>query len=235
MGILTGEDRSEGALMEEYLKTMLPFWEQLTSGQREMAVRSLMVSCFQKGEFIFNPLKKTEGLRLILEGSFRVAIAASRGKELTLERMRRGDICVVSLLALMNLLELDLYAEAEEPSRILVIPGAVYRQLHEENQTVRDFDHRLVIASLGQMVEIVSHVALASADEKTADLLLRSSSQMGTDILALTHEEIARDIGTAREVVSRILKQFQQDGMVRQGRGKIQILDKAALEAQKNG
>lgn len=221
--------------MEEYLKSMLPFWKQLTPRQQEDVVRSVSVRCYRKGEFIYNPLKISGGLRLVISGRIRILITTAQGREITVEWLGKGEVCALSILCLMDLMEPDLCAEAEEESRVLALPEAVYRKLHEDNQAVRDFNHQIVIGSMSRMMGIISHAALATAQERLADLLLRSSDKSGAEVLLLTHEEIARDIGTAREVVSRILNQMKQDRIIRQGRGRLEILDREALESVRNG
>lgn len=221
--------------MEEYLKSMLPFWKQLTPRQQEDAVRSVLVRCYRKGEFIYNPLKKSGGLRLVISGRIRILVTTAQGRGITLEWLGKGEVCALSILCLMDLMEPDLCAEAEEESQVLVIPEAVYRKLHEDSQAVRDFNHQIVIGSLSRMMGIISHAALATAEERLADLLLRTSDKSGADVLLLTHEGIARDIGTAREVVSRILNQMKQEQIIRQGRGRLEILDREALESVRNG
>lgn len=221
--------------MEEYLISMLPFWKQLTPRQQEEAARSVLVRCYRKGEFIYNPLKKSGGLRLVISGRIRILVTTAQGRGITLEWLGKGEVCALSILCLMNLMEPDLCAEVEEESQVLVIPELIYRKLHEENQAVRDFNYQIVIGSMSRMMGMISRAALATAEERLADLLLRSSERSGADVLLLTHEEIARDIGTAREVVSRILNQMKREQIIRQGRGRLEIVDREALESVRDG
>lgn len=216
--------------IEECFRRVFPFWNSLAGKDREVLVESAAIMNFPKGAVVFNPLKKESGVRILLEGQMRISIQTEQGGELLLYQFKSGELCLLSVFSLMKKFNWDIYMETMQKSKIIVIPEAAYLAVSGRNQEMDRFNHQLLFERMAEVVHVASEYALASTDKRLAGLLLRYREMSGSDVLTVTHESMARDIGTAREVVSRILKQFETEHLVVMGRGKITILDWDGLE-----
>lgn len=217
------------------LEQVLPFWEELTGEQQMLLENSARTGHFDRKQTLFNPLKKDSGLKIVCKGQMRVSMLSARGGEILLYQLREKEICVLSILSLMKQFTWNIYVEAEKDSIIMTIPEKEYLWVSEENPAVKAYNQKIIIQRMGEVIEITSRIAMATIEERLADLLLRYQSQEVSEVLLLTHEGIAKDMGTAREVISRTLKQFQNQGLVELGRGKITILDAEGIRKIKKG
>lgn len=217
------------------LEQTLPFWKDLTKEQQELFCQCSTISRYFKGETVFNPLKKHAGLKIVWQGQMRISMLSGKGMEILLYQLKSKEICVLSVLSLMNQFEWNIYAEADQDSVVLSIPAQEYLKVSQENPAVHAYNQETTIQRMGEVIQITSQSAMANTEERLADLLLRYHRQERSMELCLTHESIAKDMGTAREVVSRTLKQFQKQGILEMGRGKIMLLDLSKLEHIKKG
>lgn len=217
------------------LEQTLPFWKDLTKEQQELFCQCSTISQYFKGETVFNPLKKHAGLKIVWQGQMRISMLSGKGMEILLYQLKSKEICVLSVLSLMNQFEWNIYAEADQDSVVLSIPAQEYLKVSQENPAVHAYNQETTIQRMGEVIQITSQSAMANTEERLADLLLRYHRQERSMELCLTHESIAKDMGTAREVVSRTLKQFQKQGILETGRGKIILLDLPKLEHIKKG
>lgn len=217
------------------LKETLPFWNDLTESQQAGLAECTVARRYAKGETVFNPLKRNAGLKIIWEGQMRISMLSNRGAEILLYQLKNREICVLSVLSLMKRFDWNIYAEADQDSIVYSIPAKEYLKLSEENPAAKAYNQDTIIQRMGEVIQITSQNSMANTEERLADLLLRYQKQDDTSELFLTHEEMAKDMGTAREVISRTLKQFQKQGLVETGRGKIRILDIQGLEKVKRG
>lgn len=217
------------------LEQTLPFWKDLTKEQQELFCQCTVINQYFKGETVFNPLKKNAGLKIVWQGQMRISMLSGKGMEILLYQLKSREICVLSVLSLMNQFEWNIYAEADQDSVVLSIPAQEYLKVSQENPAVHAYNQETTIQRMGEVIQITSQSAMANTEERLADLLLRYHRQERSMELCLTHESIAKDMGTAREVVSRTLKQFQKQGILEMGRGKIMLLDLSKLEHIKKG
>lgn len=217
-----------------FLNDKLPFWKDLTEDQMVQLIKNTLVSRYKKGDMVFNPLKRQAGLKLIRSGVVNIFMASQKGG-LLLYRLMGGEVCVLSIFSLLKQFDWDIYMEAEQNAEVLTIQEAYYMQLSEEAPVVRNFNQEILIRRLGEVAHAASHAALAPTEERLARFLIMYQQQNGGNQVAVTHEEIAKSIGTVREVVSRTLKQFEDKGLVRLGRGNVTILDNERLMSLHNG
>lgn len=217
------------------LEQTLPFWKDLTKEQQELFGQCTVMNQYFKGETVFNPLKKNAGLKIVWQGQMRISMLSGKGMEILLYQLKSREVCVLSVLSLMNQFEWNIYAEADQDSVVLSIPAQEYLKVSQENPAVHAYNQETTIQRMGEVIQITSQSAMANTEERLADLLLRYHRQERSMELCLTHESIAKDMGTAREVVSRTLKQFQKQGILETGRGKIILLDLSKLEHIKKG
>jgi CRP/FNR family transcriptional regulator len=160
-----------------------------------------------------------------LSGQSRVYKISASGREIQLYRVSAGDTCVLTTTCLLGSSDYPASTVVEEAIRDVVIPAATFHQLMVESLVFRSFVMQNYGALISDLIVLLDEVAFHSLDARLAKLLLDSD----TDNVTRTHQQIADELGTAREVVSRQLKRFENKGWIDLGRGHLQIKDKAAL------
>jgi CRP/FNR family transcriptional regulator len=212
----------------EFVKEVLAFWPALNSEQKRFVQGKLLQRCFKQGQNIHDGEDCT-GLILVKSGQLRCFILSESGKEITLFRLFERDVCILSSSCIMRNITFDIHVEAEKNSEIMIMPASVFKQLSDSNPAVKSFEAEIVSARLSDVMWVVEQVVFMSMDKRLAVFLLEQSAIEETDDLAITHEVIARNLGTAREVVSRMLKYFESEGLVSLSRGKITLVSRSGL------
>ena len=167
-----------------------------------------------------------KGYVLRLAGQSRVYKISSSGREILLYRVAAGETCVLTTTCLLGRSDYPASTVVEEPIRDVVVPAAIFHQLMIESPVFRRFVMENYGALISDLIVLLDEVAFHSLDTRLAKLLLDESGPQ----IHRTHQQLADELGTAREVVSRQLKRFEQKGWVSLGRGQIEVLDRDALE-----
>lgn len=214
-----------------FLQQSLPFWKSLSPEQQSGLAEAVTPRVYQKGESVHNGSADCLGLTLVQSGQVRAFILSETGKEITLYRLFERDVCLFSASCIMRNINFDVYMEAEQESRILLIPTHVYETLSKHSLAVADYTSQLLSSRFSDVMWVMEQVLFMSFDKRLALFLLEQSAIDGSDTLAITHEAIARHMGSAREVVTRMLKYFQSEGMVALSRGGLTISDRKKLES----
>lgn len=213
----------------EFLKKVLPFWSKISSAQQEALREACLPLAYSAGSQMHRGSEDCIGLFVIKSGQVRTYILSDSGKEITLTRLFRGDVCIFSASCMMKNIRFDVFIEAVQPSSVLLIPTAVYEELNQSSLAVSDYTNQLLSSGFSDAMWVMEQVLFMSFDRRLALFLLEQSAIDSGDTLSVTHEEIANHMGTAREVVTRMLRYFQQEGLVRLSRGKIGITDRKGL------
>ena len=208
-----------------------PVWDQLTLQQRELLTASAASRTVSRGTLLHSGSADCVGLFLVRAGQLRAFILSDEGKEVTLYRLFSRDICLFSGACMFSQLSFDIHVEAEEDSLLWVIPPTVYQQLMERSAPLANFTNQLLSGRFSEVMWLLDQILFRRFDSRLAAFLLEESAIQGTDDLSITHERIARHLGSAREVVTRMLKYFQSEGMVSLSRGTVRLTDRAALSA----
>ena len=153
------------------------------------------------------------------------------GREITLYRLFERDICLFSASCVMRGLQFDVSIEAEQPSEVLVVSPEVYKRVMEESAPLANYTNELMASRFSEVMWLVEQILWKSFDRRLAAFLLEESALESSDELRITHERIAAHLGTAREVVTRMLRYFQSEGLVSLSRGTVRIADRQGLEA----
>lgn len=169
-------------------------------------------------------------LTLLLAGTVRVYKVGENGREITLYRVEENQSCILTASCILSHLPFPALAVVETEAQAMMIPAPVVRGWVAEHEIWRTYLFGLLSERLSDVITTVEEVAFRRVDERIAELLIGRASTNAP--LAITHQQIAFEIGTAREVVSRILKDFERQGLIAQGRGSITISNRAGL-AQK--
>ncbi len=208
-----------------------PIWARLSEAQRGRILASLVYRQVKKGAVIHNGDADCTGLLLVKSGQLRAYILSEEGREVTVYRLFDRDICLFSASCMLRSAQLDITIEAEKDTGLWVIPAEVYRGLMEESAPAANYTNEVMAARFSEVMWLVEQVLWKSMDKRVAAFLLEEGAIEGTARLSITHEAIARHLGTHREVVTRMLRYFQGEGMVKLSRGTVELLDEKKLAA----
>ena len=211
--------------MEETLIASLPCWDKLSENEQQMILSSSFIQHMKKGTLTHHNSGQCSGIEVIKEGRVRVFITSPNGNEITLYRLLTGDTCILSAACMIKSLSLDINMEFEEETDVIIIPKTVFKKISDENPSCAQFTLGLVSEKFSDVMWLFNQYVFSNMAQRLASSLLEHMSLEGSETLNITHEILAKDLGTAREVVTRLLKQFQTDGIVKLSRGKIEITD----------
>lgn len=213
------------------LDQFFPFWKELTPAQQETFTRFVTRRSVKKGTILHNGSEDCVGLFIVEEGQLRAYIVSEEGKEISLYRLLPWDMCLFSASCMMNSIQFDVTVIAEQDSEILHIPTAVYQGMMKESASVANFTNEIMASRFSDVMWLMDQILYKRMDSRLAALLLEESQLSQTSQLKLTHEAAARYLGSAREVITRMLKYFQTEGIVSLSRGGIAITDSEKLAA----
>ena len=217
--------------LEEALSRFLPFWNQLDPPQRSMLLAGTRKARYSADAHVHNGENDCIGVLLVQSGSLRAYMLASSGRECTLFRVNAGESCVLAATCVLQMITFDLFLDAEEDAQLVVIDPEVYAHVVERNLAAEAFTYRQTADRFSDVMWVMHQQLFMGLDGRLAVFLLDEVAHQGSDVLELTHDEIARHIGSAREAVSRMLKSFAENGTVALSRGSVHVLDKASLHA----
>ena len=206
-----------------------PVWDKLTKQQQEKLTSASELRSAKAGTIMHNGSMDCLGLLLIRSGQLRVYMLSPEGREITLYRLFDRDICLFSSACVMPNIQFEVTVEAEKDCELWVIPSCLFKELMEQSAPVANYANQLISSRFSEVMWLMEQIMWKSFDKRLADFLLEESRLEETDCLKLTHERIANHLGTAREVVTRMLRYFQNEGMVRLTRGAVEIIDREAL------
>lgn len=212
------------------LSTHFPIWDKLTPAQQKVISQSSQTRSVPKGTVLHNGSIDCLGLLLILSGQLRAYIISDEGREITLYRLFERDVCIFSASCIMRNIQFEVIIEAEKDSEIIVLPPHIYKKLMEESAAVANFSNQVMGSRFTEVMWLIEQIMWKSFDKRLASFLIEESVLDNTDSLKITHEKIANHLGTAREVVTRMLRYFLSEGLVKLSRGTIELTDKKRLE-----
>ena len=210
--------------------TYLPVFDKLTKSQQDTLTSSSFVRKFGKGELLHNGSQNCTGLLLVLSGQIRAFTISDDGREITMYRLFERDICLFSASCIMNSIQFDITVTAEKETEVLVIPSEVYKSIMDVSAPLANYTNEVMASRFSDVMWLIDQVMWKSFDKRLAEFLLEECSLEETNILKITHETIARHMGTAREVVTRMLRYFQNEGMVKLARGTVEICEERRLQ-----
>lgn len=212
------------------VSSFFPVWDKLTPSQQQSVSQSARPRSVPKGTVLHDGSTDCLGLLLILSGQLRAYIISDEGREITLYRLFEQDICIFSASCVMQNIQFDVIIEAEKDSQVVILPPHIYKKLMEESAAVANFSNQIMGSRFSEVMWLIEQIMWKSFDKRLAAFLIEESLLDDTDSLKITHEKIANHLGTAREVVTRMLRYFQNEGLLKLSRGTIQLTDKKGLE-----
>ena len=213
------------------LSSYFPIWDQLTPAQQAQLARSPRLRTAPRGTLLHNGSEDCVGLLAVCSGALRAFIRSPEGREVTIYRLFERDICLFSASCMLKSAQFDVSAEVERDARLWIIPADIYQSVAASSAALANYTSELMASRFSDVMWLVEQILWRSQDRRLASFLLDESALQESRTLAITHDRIAAHMGTAREVVTRLLRYFQGEGMVRLARGTIELIDEDRLRA----
>lgn len=214
----------------QFLNTSLPFAPRLDDTDRRLMDTAAVMASFQQGDQVQNRQQECNGLVVVREGQLRAFFETEGGKEITLYRLLSGDVCILTAACALKNITFEVALEAEKNSSLYFIPASVLGKLSGNSIHVKDFITDLVAERFSEVMWVVEQMVSKNMGQRVASFLLEQSNLEGSQVLTITHEIIAKNLGTAREVISRVLKYLESDGFLRLSRGQIELIAPKRLQ-----
>lgn len=224
MQVRRDKTMSYNQFYEEYF----PFWNKISDSDKEYLCQNTSEVHFEKEQAVHNNTE-CSGLYIVKSGKLRLYMLSETGKEITLYRLSQGDICMLSASCVLQSISFDVYVDAEVPSDCYMINGMAFGAVSDRVLEVKNYVLEIAVQRFADVLWIMQQIVFMSMDQRLAIFLLDEITENGTDVVLMTHEQIARHLGSAREVVTRMLKHFAEDGLVEVTRKGIKIIDKKKL------
>jgi len=214
------------------LSDYFPIWDKLTKQQQEQVAAVSDLHHVKSGTVLHDGSPDCLGMLLVQKGQLRAYILSEEGREITISRFFEMDICLFSASCVMPNMMFDIFIETEKDSEIWVIPACLYQNLMDESLPLANYSHQLITSHFTDVMWLMEQIMWKSFDKRLASFLLEETALEGTNVLKITHEKIANHLGTAREVVTRMLRYFQSENLVKLTRGTVEITDPKRLQKQ---
>ncbi len=207
-----------------------PVWDKLTLRQQKDISESLFSRIVKKGDVLYGGGADCTGLLLVKSGQLRAFILSDEGREITVYRLFERDMCLFSASCILRSIQFDVTVTAEKDTELWIISADIYKKIMEESAAVANYTNEIMASRFSEVMWLLEQVMWKSMDKRVAAFLLEEAAIEDTDRLNITHESIANHLGTHREVITRMLRYFQREGMVSLTRGSVEITDRAKLE-----
>lgn len=215
---------------EHYLATHFPNWEILNEKEKEEILTSCKRQSYNKGELVHQGGNTCKGLMFLESGQMRAYIVSEEGREVTLFRIRSGETCVLSASCLMEAIAFEILMDAMTDCVIWIVPSMVYERILKNHMELELSMYKAANERFSDVIWTLQQILFFGVDRRIVSLLWEEFMEQKSESIAITHEEIAKLIGSAREVVTRVLKYLAGEGIVALERGKVRILDKEAMK-----
>jgi len=213
-----------------FIQTVLTFWDHLNQNQQTMLLENAIPVNYQRGENIHRGENDCVGVLLIKSGELRTYILSEDGRDITLYRLGADEVCLLSASCILENITFDVHIDAEKDCEVLLLQSAVFQQICNENIHAENFSYKSMIDRFSDVMWAMQQILFMSFDKRLTIFLLDEVARTGSNTINMTHEQIAKYVGSAREVVSRMLKYFENEGYVNLSRGKIKVIDKVQLK-----
>jgi CRP/FNR family transcriptional regulator len=207
-----------------------PFLQPASREAQAAVVKHGRLHTFPVGQMICGQGDACTHLALVLDGAVRVYKLGENGREITLYRIEAQECCIVTASCILSHEPFPAIAEVVQEVRALLIPAFIIQTWMAEYEVWRNYLFRLLSHRLAAVITIVEEVAFQRVDVRLAAWMLAQTADSPT--LTTTHQTISFELGTAREVISRILKEWEREGGIHLGRGTISVVDTAVLAAK---
>jgi len=214
------------------IASFFPIWDEMTAEQQQTLLQGSREQSVPKGTMLHNGEADCTGLLLIQSGQLRAFSLSEDGREITLYRLFERDLCLFSASCMLSSIQFAVTIVAEKDSRFWIIPPDVYQQVMKSSAPLANYTGEILAQRMSEIMWLMEQIMWKSFDRRLAAFLLAESAIEGSSVLHITHETIGNHLGSPREVVTRMLRYFQSEGMVELARGSITLTDEKALWAR---
>lgn len=207
----------------------IPFFTEAPAELRKELLGAAAVVHLEAGEYFLREGDTSAHFAIVVSGKMRVFKLGEGGQEITLYHVGAGEACPLNVSCILSDRPVPAMARVEEPVEAMVAPAATFRSWIANHESMRTFVFQMFSSRLTEVMSLVEEVAFRRMDRRLAHRLLDLLTDQSNGQVEITHADLAADLGTAREVVSRLLKEFERLGAVQLTRGRILIQDKATL------
>ncbi|WKY44704.1 Crp/Fnr family transcriptional regulator [Eubacteriaceae bacterium ES2] len=212
-----------------FFQENLTFWPHLTEEEKNLLLDHSMLKNYTHGENIHSGDNDCVGVLLIQSGELRTYILSEDGRDITLYRLTEGEVCILSASCILSNITFDVHIDAEKASQVILINASIFQKICAQNIYAENFSYKSAIDRFSDVMWAMQQILFMSFDKRLTIFLLDEVANTGSNTIQMTHEQIAKYVGSAREVVSRMLKYFEKEGYVKLSRGKIEVIDKVNL------
>lgn len=212
-----------------FLQNTLTFWEHIDITEQEHLLSHILLERYAQGEAVYGAEKDCLGVLVVKSGELRAFMLSEDGREITLYRLREGDVCIMSASCLLKNITFEMRIEAAVESETYLIDLIPFAQLQENNVYVENFSLNVAVGKFSEVMRVMEQILFMRFDKRLATFLLEEAAKKKSKNIKLTQEQIAKYMGSAREVVSRMMKRFEKEGIVQLYHGGVQIIDKNKL------
>jgi len=213
----------------EYIKSNLDFWSKLSATEMKLLESNITHVTYNKGLNLNSTNSECLGVLLIKSGGLRVYILSEDGREITLYRLAPDDVCILSASCIIKSITFDVHIDAESDTDAYLLNISAFSKISAQNVYVENFTYKKTVERFSNIMQAMEQILFMRFDKRLAIFLLDEIEKTNSTELQITQEQIAKYIGSAREVVSRMLKVFQTEGLIEQARGSIHIINKEKL------
>jgi CRP/FNR family transcriptional regulator len=215
---------------KNFISRIFTFWDKLNTAQQDLILSNTSFKLYHQGENIHSGENDCVGILLIKSGELRTYLLSEDGREISLYRLYSGDVCILSASCILKNITFDVFIDSEQDSEVFLVNSSVFQKICSENIFAENFSQQKTVERFSDVMWAMQQILFMSFDKRLAVFLLDEISKNGSDSISLTHEQIAKYVGSAREVVSRMLKYFESEGIVELFRGGLKVKDKSKLK-----
>lgn len=219
-----------GEKMKNNYLSKLEFWNKLKVQEQEELIKNSVIKEYKKGSIIHSENNECLGMMIITQGQIRTCIVSEEGREITLFKLSKNDVCVLSADCVIKQITFDTLMIAETDCKILLINVSYFNQLINQNIYARCYTYELISEKFSNVMWVMKEILFDKFDKRLASYLIKQTQKNNNLKIKVTQEQIAKDLNTAREVVSRMLKRFELEKMIEIQRGGVRILDLEKLK-----
>ena len=208
----------------------LSFYPYLSPDEKDLLERAMQKQSCRKGQVVHRHGDTCVGLIFVTKGRLAFSILSEEGREITVFRVEKGESCILSAACVLQSLDFESHITAEVASEIAILPAPILSQLMNRNHDVERLVYKQAVNQYSSVLRTMQQILFLSLEKRLANFLLEECRRRKSPSFSCTHEQIARCIGSSREVVTRMLNQFAGRGIVSLGRGTVTVLNPEALE-----
>ena len=212
----------------EHLSQYHDFWDHLSNEEKNFVCQNSEIMTYHPGQNVHSADLRCVGVLFVKKGCLRVYIMSEEGKEVTLYRVNPNEVCILSASCVLSEITFDVYVDSEDLTEVVVFNAFAFAKLISKNIYVENFSNKMKAIRFSDVMWTMQQILFFSFDKRLAIFLYEELIKNGP-IIRYSHMEIAKYLGSAREVVSRMLKYFEKEGIVRVSRKEIEITDKKKL------